>query len=201
MVNWTNDQLKAITQNGSDILVSAAAGSGKTAVLVERIVRKLLDENNPIDIDRMLVVTFTEAAASEMKEKIIRALKKEGSPRANLQLKMSGSACITTIDSFCLKCLRSNFHRIGIDPEFGICDKAEAELLKEEVCDELFDNLYKTENTEDKERFVRMIDNFASNRNDYSLKNLVLFVYKFMKRRKCMTFRLMNCLRVNGYVK
>ena len=181
MVNWTNDQLKAITQNGSDILVSAAAGSGKTAVLVERIVRKLLDENNPIDIDRMLVVTFTEAAASEMKEKIIRALKKEGSPRANLQLKMSGSACITTIDSFCLKCLRSNFHRIGIDPEFGICDKAEAELLKEEVCDELFDNLYKTEITEDKDRFVRMIDNFASNRNDYSLKNLVLFVYKFIQ--------------------
>ena len=133
-MNWTADQQKAITQNGSDILVSAAAGSGKTAVLVERIIRKLLDEKNPMDIDRMLVVTFTEAAASEMKEKIVRALQNSGTERARMQLKLIGGADITTIDAFCLRCVRNNFHNIGIDPNFGICDKAEAELLKEEAC-------------------------------------------------------------------
>ena len=181
MVNWTSDQLKAIVQKDSDILVSAAAGSGKTAVLVERIIRKLLDKENPMDIDRMLVVTFTEAAASEMKEKIIKALKADGSARAVMQLKLMGNANITTIDAFCLKCVRNNFHRIGVDPEFGICDKAEAELMKEEVCEDLFDELYKIEDAEEKARFLRMTDMFSSNRNDYSLQELILYVYRFVQ--------------------
>ncbi len=180
-MNWTADQQKAITQNGSDILVSAAAGSGKTAVLVERIIRKLLDEKNPMDIDRMLVVTFTEAAASEMKEKIVRALQNSGTERARMQLKLIGGADITTIDAFCLRCVRNNFHNIGIDPNFGICDKAEAELLKEEACETLFNGLYASEDEEEKERFIRITRMYSSNRNDYPLRELILCVYRFIQ--------------------
>lgn len=180
-MEWTSDQSKAIEYNGSDILVSAAAGSGKTAVLVERIIRKLLDKNKPIDIDRLLVVTFTEAAAAEMKEKIIRALQNDGSSMANHQLKLSGGADITTIDSFCLHCVKNNFHNLGIDPGFTICDKAEAELLKEEVCSDLFDSLYKAENEEDKKRFINLTKLYSSNRNDYALRELVLCIYRFIQ--------------------
>lgn len=180
-MEWTSDQKKAIEESGSDILVSAAAGSGKTAVLVERIIRKLLDDKNPMDIDRMLVVTFTEAAAAEMKEKIIRALQKNGSERAERQLRIAGDADIMTIDSFCLKCVRNNFHNLGIDPEFGICDSAEAELMKEEACDALFDALYSTDNKADNRRFIRLTELYSSNRNDYNLRDMLLLLYKFTR--------------------
>lgn len=178
-MEWTADQKKAITESGSDILVSAAAGSGKTAVLVERIIRKLLAGN--ADIDRMLIVTFTEAAAAEMKEKIIRALQKDGSEQAQRQLRLAGDADIMTIDSFCLKCVRNNFHNLGIDPEFGICDSAEAEIMKEEVCDAVFNKLYAAENTEDNKRFIRLTELYSSNRNDYNLRDIVLLMYKFTR--------------------
>ena len=180
-MEWTSDQKKAIEESGSDILVSAAAGSGKTAVLVERIIRKLLDEENPIDIDRMLVVTFTEAAAAEMKEKIIRALQKSGSERADKQLRLAADADIMTIDSFCLKCVRNNFHNLGIDPEFGLCDSAEAELMKEETCEALFDALYRSENEEDKQRFIHLTELYSSNRNDYNLRDMLFVLYKFTR--------------------
>ncbi len=178
-MKWTDGQIRAITEKGSDILVSAAAGSGKTAVLVERIIRRILDKDNPADIDRMLVVTFTEAAAAEMKEKIIRALKKDGSARANRQIRLAGGADITTIDSFCLRCVKNNFHNIGIDPDFGICDSAESELIRDEACDALFDSFYSSDNSEEKARFIRLTRLYSSNRNDYGLKELVLSVHKF----------------------
>lgn len=180
-MEWTSDQKKAITESGSDILVSAAAGSGKTAVLVERVIRKLLDEKNPTDIDRMLIVTFTEAAAAEMKEKIVRALQKQGGERAERQLRLAGDADIMTIDSFCLKCVRNNFHNLGIDPEFGICDSTEAELMKEEICDALFDKLYNSDDSEEKDGFIKLTQLYSSNRNDYSLRDMLLLLYKFTR--------------------
>ena len=98
-----------------------------------------------------------------------------------MQLKLIGGADITTIDAFCLRCVRNNFHNIGIDPNFGICDKAEAELLKEEACETLFNGLYASEDEEEKERFIRITRMYSSNRNDYPLRELILCVYRFIQ--------------------
>lgn len=180
MMEWTDDQKKAIYEGGSDILVSAAAGSGKTAVLVERIIEKLLDKDNPVDIDRLLVVTFTEAAASEMKEKIIARIKKSNHPRKREQLRLAGSADITTIDAFCNKCVRNNFHVLGIDPGYNI-NTDDIELMREEAAQKLFDSLYNTENEEDKEKFYHLLSLYSSNRSDYMLTKLVLNIYDFVQ--------------------
>jgi len=122
------EQSLAITENGSNILVAAAAGSGKTTVLVERIIRKIIDEN--IDIDKILVVTFTNAAASEMRERILNALYKEidNDPlntRLRKQIVLLSKASICTIDSFCLDVIRNNFFEIGIQGNFRIADNTE----------------------------------------------------------------------------
>ncbi|MGN0150809.1 MAG: helicase-exonuclease AddAB subunit AddA [Clostridia bacterium] len=184
MAMWTSAQENAISApiGEGNILVSAAAGSGKTAVLVERIITKIL--SGKTDIDRLLVVTFTEAAASEMKEKIIirlqKALEESKShaeeERIQNQLRLSGGADITTIDAFCLRTIRNNFHVLGIDPNFFIADPAEAELMMDDAIEELFNRLY----VENDERFFRLIDMYASNRDDRRLKSLVFNIYKFI---------------------
>ncbi|MGE4284562.1 MAG: UvrD-helicase domain-containing protein, partial [Clostridia bacterium] len=122
-VTWTSEQLSAITTSGCDLLVAAAAGSGKTAVLVERIIRKITDEKDPIDIDRLLVVTFTNAAATEMRERvgeaIIKALeRKPESRQLQRQLTLLNKASITTVHSFCLEVIRNNFHCVDLAPNF-----------------------------------------------------------------------------------
>ena len=126
-VKWTEEQQKVISLKDRNILVSAAAGSGKTAVLVERIIRKLTDEDAPSDVDRLLIVTFTEAAAAEMKERIGAAIEKKlaerpGDAHLERQATLIHSASITTIHSFCLSVIRENFHVIGIDPGLSIPD-------------------------------------------------------------------------------
>ena len=141
---WTNEQKAAITQKGSNILVAAAAGSGKTAVLVERIIRKILDDQ--IDIDKILVVTFTNAAASEMRERILSALYKEidNDPlntRLRKQIVLLNKASICTIDAFCLDVIRNNFFEIGVSPNFRIADNIELELIKQEAIEEVFEDL------------------------------------------------------------
>jgi len=143
---WTKEQSLAITENGSNILVAAAAGSGKTTVLVERIIRKIIDEN--IDIDKILVVTFTNAAASEMRERILNALYKEidNDPlntRLRKQIVLLSKASICTIDSFCLDVIRNNFFEIGIQGNFRIADNTELELLKQESLEDTFEELYR----------------------------------------------------------
>ncbi|MDE7066845.1 MAG: UvrD-helicase domain-containing protein, partial [Schaedlerella arabinosiphila] len=120
-VQWTREQQKVIELRNRNILVSAAAGSGKTAVLVERIIRILTDRDNPVDVDRLLIVTFTEAAAAEMKERIRGAIEKELENRPEdvhlqRQATLIHSALITTIHSFCLSVIREHFHVIDIDP-------------------------------------------------------------------------------------
>ncbi|HBG39341.1 MAG TPA: helicase-exonuclease AddAB subunit AddA, partial [Clostridiaceae bacterium] len=133
-MEWTDEQKKAIGTKGCNLLISAAAGSGKTAVLVQRIIEKLIDEENPIDIDRLLIVTFTNAAASEMREKIGNALSKEleknpSSKNLQKQLALLNKASIKTIHAFCLDVIKSNFEKIDIDPDFRIGDETECTIL------------------------------------------------------------------------
>ncbi|MBX4269022.1 helicase-exonuclease AddAB subunit AddA [Clostridium estertheticum] len=146
-VTWTQDQQKAILTRDCNILVAAAAGSGKTAVLVERIIKIVTDEDRPTDIDKLLVVTFTNAAASEMRERIAAAISKElhNKPQSKLlqrQLTLLNKSSITTIHSFCLEVIRNNFHVVDLDPNFRIADGTEAVLLKQEALEELFEDRY-----------------------------------------------------------
>ena len=117
--NYTESQQQVIDARGCNILVSAAAGSGKTAVLVERIIQIICDENNPVDIDRLLIVTFTNAAAAEMRERISAAIAKKllenpGSEHLERQSALIHNAQITTVDSFCLYLLRNHFNEIVV---------------------------------------------------------------------------------------
>ena len=150
-VKWTNEQLQAIQEKDSNILVAAAAGSGKTAVLVERIIHKIIDEQ--MDIDKILVVTFTNAAASEMRERILEAIYKkleENPENVHLQRQiiLLNKASICTIHSFCLDVIHNHFYEIDLPSNFKIADTAEIDLLKQEVLDDLFEQKY-TENDKD----------------------------------------------------
>ena len=129
---WTPEQKQVIQTRGKNILVSAAAGSGKTAVLVERIIEKITDSEHPMDIDRLLVVTFTKAAAAEMRERVSAAIEKkrqEQPENLNLirQASLIHNAMITTIDSFCLFVVRNHFGEINRDPNFRIADEGRSE--------------------------------------------------------------------------
>jgi ATP-dependent helicase/nuclease subunit A len=177
---WTDDQLKAITTRGCNLLVAAAAGSGKTAVLVERIIRIITNEENPIDIDKLLVVTFTSAAASEMRERIANAISKalEVNPNSKVlqkQLTLLNRSNITTMHSFCLDVIKNNYHVIDLDPTFRISDSTENELLKMEVINEIFEDKY----DEEDENFKRLLEAYSGSKNDEALKNIVLNLYKF----------------------
>ena len=134
----TPEQKKVIEVRDKNILVSAAAGSGKTAVLVERILGLVLDENNPVDIDRLLIVTFTNAAAGEMRQRIGEAIEKRllldaDNEHLQRQSTLLHRAQITTIDSFCLFVIKNNFNEIGLDPGFRVADTGEIELLKQDI--------------------------------------------------------------------
>src|SRR5690625_776794 len=142
MVTWTKEQEKAIYTKHKDILVAAAAGSGKTAVLVERIIQRILAEDDPIDIDNLLVVTFTRAAAQEMKNRIGHALEEAiaenpSSHHLKKQLSLLQRASISTIHSFCLDVVRQYAYLLDIDPAFRMADTMEIDLIKQDVIDEL----------------------------------------------------------------
>ena len=178
---WTVDQSNAIYSSGSNLLVAAAAGSGKTAVLVERIIKKVTNETNPVDIDKLLVVTFTNAAAAEMRERIGEALSKEiekcpDSKILQRQLTLINKANIITIHSFCLKVIKSNYHLIDLDPNFRIGDGTECTLLKNEILEELFEEKY----IQRDEDFLKLIDCYGE-RNDIKVQNMVLDLYNFSK--------------------
>ena len=137
-VKWTEEQQQVIDLRDHNILVSAAAGSGKTAVLVERIIARLTRDANPVDVDHMLIVTYTEAAAAEMKERIGAAIEKEleedpSSEHLKRQSALIHTAKITTIHSFCLSVIREYFHTIDLDPGFRIAEEGELKLLKQET--------------------------------------------------------------------
>ena len=179
-VKWTNEQLQAIQEKDSNILVAAAAGSGKTAVLVERIIHKIIDEK--MDIDKILVVTFTNAAASEMRERILEAIYKkleENPENVHLQRQiiLLNKASICTIHSFCLDVIHNHFYEIDLPSNFKIVDTAEIDLLKQEVLDDLFEQKY-TENDKD---FIELLENYTNYRGDEALQELVLKIYKFIQ--------------------
>ncbi|MCL1863993.1 MAG: helicase-exonuclease AddAB subunit AddA [Defluviitaleaceae bacterium] len=172
MTNFTPAQNEAINCNAQEILVSAAAGSGKTAVLTERIVRHI---SEGVELDRLLVVTFTEAASAEMRERIEKKLNdKEELSHHALLLPL---ADISTIHAFCRKLIRENFHAVDIDPAFKIADDAELSLIRTQVMDELFEAEYQRENAD----FIDLVDVYGGKTTDGRLETLVLGLFNFME--------------------
>lgn len=182
-MRWTDEQLLAIRQRNTDTLVSAAAGSGKTAVLVERVIRMLTDTETPVDVDRLLVVTFTNAAAEQMKEKISASIsqaieKDPGNMHLRSQLIKLGSAEINTVHSFCMNVIRDNFQETDLPYEFNIVNDTERHMLMEDALDETFCEFY--ENPETAENFERFVDGF-SGKDDSSASELCLRIYEFLR--------------------
>ena len=177
---WTVEQKEAIETRRCNLLIAAAAGSGKTAVLVERIIKIITNEEDPVDIDKLLVVTFTSAAASEMRERIAKAITKAldenpGSKNLQKQLTLLGRSNITTMHSFCLEVIKNNYHVIDLDPSFRILDETEGVLLKAEVIEDLFEDKYEGNNKD----FCNLIEAYSSSRDDEKIKEIILELYRF----------------------
>lgn len=181
MTKWTEEQKKAIETRNSNLLVAAAAGSGKTAVLVERIIRIITDPKNPVDIDKLLVVTFTNAAASEMRERIGNAISErlDMNPDSKVlrrQLTLLGKSSIMTIHAFCLGVIRRNFYMIGLDPDFRIADSTETVLLKQDTILNLFEKKFEEGNDD----FLSLVESFGGVKDDRKLQDIVLSLYDFV---------------------
>lgn len=179
-VKYTPDQQRVIDTRDKNILVSAAAGSGKTAVLVERIIRKICDEEHPVDIDRLLIVTFTSAAAAQMRERISRAIQKrlEEHPENEHLQKQSAlihNAQITTIDSFCLFIIRNNFNEIGLDPGFRVADEGEIKLLEADVMEKLLEDAHGEASPE----FLHFVDSYSTGSSDQKIEEAIYRLYHF----------------------
>ncbi|MCM1253843.1 MAG: helicase-exonuclease AddAB subunit AddA [Clostridium sp.] len=179
-VSYTVEQQRVIDTHGCNLLVSAAAGSGKTAVLVERIVKMISDEAHPVDIDRLLVVTFTNAAAAQMRERISAAIgerltKEPDNEHLQRQAALLHNAQITTIDSFCLFVIRNHFHTIGLDPGFRIADEGELKLLRNDVLGEVLEDCYQKED----DAFLYAMEYFSTGSRDNAVEEAVLKLYDF----------------------
>ncbi len=179
-INFTPDQQRVIDTRNCNILVSAAAGSGKTAVLVERIIQMITDDSNPVDIDRLLIVTFTSAAAVQMRERISKAVSQKleeypESEHLQKQASLIHNAQITTIDSFCLFVIRNNFNEIGLDPAFRVADESEVRLLESDVMGKLLEEAH----TEPTERFLHFIECYSTGTNEKKIEEAILRLYHF----------------------
>ncbi len=179
-VEFTPDQQKVIDLHNRNILVSAAAGSGKTAVLVERIIQMVCDESHPVDIDRLLIVTFTNAAAAEMRERISLGIatqveKYPESAHIERQATLLHNALITTIDSFCLYLIKNHFHEIGLDPAFRVADEGETKLLKQEIMDALLEDAFGA----GEEDFLECVEFFCPGGREKTLEELIKKLHEF----------------------
>ena len=179
---WTPAQKSAIDTRDCNVLVSAAAGSGKTAVLVERIISMITDPDKNIDIDRMVVVTFTKAAAAQMKDKIRKALdlmldKNPGDVNLLRQITLLNNAQITTIDSFCLWIIRNHFPEVNLDPGFRIMDEGEKKLIENDVLEDVLEEFY----AEADEEFFNLVDAFGMGRDDSGLVSIIDKIYRFSR--------------------
>ena len=179
---WTPAQKSAIDKRDCNVLVSAAAGSGKTAVLVERIISMITDPDKNIDIDRLVVVTFTKAAAAQMKDKIRKALDSmldENPGDVNLlrQITLLNNAQITTIDSFCLWIIRNHFPEVNLDPGFRIMDEGEKKLIENDVLEDVLEEFY----AEADEEFFNLVDAFGMGRDDSGLVSIIDKIYRFSR--------------------
>ncbi len=181
MPNWTEAQQNAINASGSNILVSAAAGSGKTAVLVERVVKKITDYQNPVDVDKLLIVTFTNAAAAEMKNRILKSLNAIISERPNdtnaiRQMSLLPNAKICTIDSFCINLVRENFFKLDISQDFKILDNSEQLLVEQNAADEIIESFYE----ENREEFKSLVELLSTTKNDDDLAKAIKRVNQYL---------------------
>lgn len=197
-VSWTKEQEQVIRLRNRNILVSAAGGSGKTAVLVERIITRLTVDEPPINVDQMLVVTFTEAAAAEMKERIRDAIEKkleEQPDNVHLQRQATliHNAQVTTIHSFCLSVIRDYFHTIDLDPGFRIADEGELKLLRQDVLEEVLERCY----GEASEEFLECVESISSGRDDKKMEEIILQMYEFSRSNPEPEKWLRQC--VEGY--
>ncbi len=179
-MKWTTEQQQVIDLRERNLLISAAAGSGKTAVLVERIIQKIMDREKPVDIDRLLIVTFTNAAAAEMRERIGNAIEKalEQEPdNVHLQKQQTllHNGKITTIHSFCLYVIRNYFHRIDLDPDFRVAEEGELKLLKSDVINRVLEDYYQKAEPE----FLALSETIATGKTDEPLKEAILKLYEF----------------------
>lgn len=168
-------QLRAMTESGHNLLVSAAAGSGKTYTLVERIVKNIID--GKYRIDELLVVTFTNAAAAEMRERIEKKLtdELETHPELAHQLVLLSNASISTLHSFCQRLIRENFTSIDVDPKFRLLGEQERELIRQRVVREMFEEKYEAQDPD----FLRFVRSYGSNRDDTALYEMVLDLHRF----------------------
>lgn len=181
-VTWTKEQQEVIDLRNCSLLVSAAAGSGKTAVLVERIIKRLTKDEDLADVDELLIVTYTEAAAAEMKERIREAIQKElfkcpQDERLQRQATLIHGAKITTIHSFCLSVIREHFHKIDLDPGFRIGEEGELKLLRQDVLETVLEEAYEKGD----EDFTEFVNGYASGRDDKQLEELIMQVYDFSR--------------------
>lgn len=178
-VNWTTDQRHAIECRKGSVLVSAAAGSGKTAVLVERVIRRLTDKDNPCSAEDLLIVTFTRAATAQMREKIGAAILKRLSEdptdrHLRRQYMLLPFAKICTIDSFCNDLVRENFHALGISPDYSLLDNETAVIMKNDVCEAMLERAYE----EDLDgRFSELSDMMSSGSSDEDFAKLIIKIY------------------------
>ena len=167
MPKWTDEQLKAINQRGKNIIVSAGAGSGKTAVLTERVITKL---KQGIHINELLILTFTKAAAAEMKERIRKSIKKE---KLLEELNYIDSAYITTFDSFSLSIVKKYHYLLNLSDDIGIAQASLLDIKRTEILDEIFEEMYASGNS----NFLKLIDNFCA-KDDVNLKETILNMSK-----------------------
>jgi len=179
---WTKEQLEAINARSCNLLVAAAAGAGKTAVLVERILKKITDEKNPVDIDRMLIVTFTNAAAAEMRERIGEAIAREldknpGSENMRRQLSLLSRANITTIHSFCRDVITKYADMIEVDPGFRIADETESVLMRIEAMNEVISEQYES----GRHDFFELLEWYGGNISDQKIQETVMDIYNFIQ--------------------
>lgn len=178
-VTWTDAQWRAIFGAGRDVLVSAAAGSGKTAVLIERLIQKMIRHDDPIDVDQLLVVTFTNASAAEMRHRMAEALEREivknpSSSHIRRQLSLLNKAQISTLHSFCLTLVKQYAYVLDLDPGFRLANDAEAALLRDDVLVDVLEEAYRAENPE---AIYRLVDSFTTDRDDQAIETVVDKLY------------------------
>ncbi len=178
MPEWTPEQKKAIDSRNGTILVSAAAGSGKTAVLVERVIRRLMDKEKPCSADKLLIVTFTRAATQQMRERIFKAISDElrknpSDGHLKRQLMMLPFAKISTIDSFCNDIVKANFHDLELSPDYKMIEGAQLKILEADSVNRTLDEFYK----ENSEPFTELVNILASGTDDSALSSLILRLY------------------------
>lgn len=194
-VTFTKEQQQVIDTRNRNLLVSAAAGSGKTAVLVERIIQMILNKEHPVDIDRLLVVTFTNAAAAEMRERIRQAIDRElavdpFNGHLQKQAALLHKAQITTIDSFCLFVIRNHFHEIGLDPGFRVADEGELKLLQQDTLNELLEQEYDAADP----KFLECVEYFTGGSNDQLLIQYIEKLYDFAESYPWPEDWLLGCM-------